>query len=264
MAFEAIVERHGPMVLRVCRTVLARRARGRGRVPGDVPGAGAAGADDRRARFGLGNWLYGVALRTARKARIAAARRVARDRRRGRPAAGGDRRAGGRRAGAELDRVLHEEIGRLPGTYRAAVVVCYLEGLTHGQAADQLGWRRAPSAAARPGAEAARPPADPPRASHRPSGSSRWRIAGRSGRRRPSSRRPRGCPMRSSGPWPATPSISRDPQARRRAAPSRRRRPLLADGVLSTMWLPSFKTVLLRRRRWPPSGSGSPPPRPPR
>jgi peroxiredoxin len=40
----------------------------------------------------------------------------------------------------DLGRVLQEEIGRLPKKYNAAVVLCYLEGLTHDQAADQLGW----------------------------------------------------------------------------------------------------------------------------
>ena len=38
----------------------------------------------------------------------------------------------------EVGRILHEEIGRLPGSYRTAVVVCYLEGLTQEQAARQL------------------------------------------------------------------------------------------------------------------------------
>ena len=40
----------------------------------------------------------------------------------------------------DVNRVLHEEIGRLPEKYRRPVVLCYLEGLTHDQAADQLGW----------------------------------------------------------------------------------------------------------------------------
>ena len=136
-AFEAIVERHGPMVLRVCRMVLrdphaaedafqatflvlARRAR----TIGD--------------RGRLGNWLYGVAARTARKARIAAGRRSARDR------AAACRRSEvivestSDEPGDELGRILHEEIDRLPGSYRAAVVACYLEGLTQAQAAREL------------------------------------------------------------------------------------------------------------------------------
>ncbi len=36
--------------------------------------------------------------------------------------------------------VIHEEIGRLPEKYRSAVVLCYMEGLTHEMAAEQLGW----------------------------------------------------------------------------------------------------------------------------
>ena len=39
----------------------------------------------------------------------------------------------------DSDRALHEEIGRLPERFRSAVVLCYLEGLTHEMAADQLG-----------------------------------------------------------------------------------------------------------------------------
>ncbi len=36
--------------------------------------------------------------------------------------------------------IIQEEIGRLPEKYRAAVVLCYLEGLTHEMAAEHLGW----------------------------------------------------------------------------------------------------------------------------
>jgi RNA polymerase sigma factor (sigma-70 family) len=139
-AFEALVERHGPMVLGVCRRVL-----------GGDPGA----ADDafqatflilvRKAgalRDGerIGPWLYGVALRVARRAR------QQRDRRRGREAGavepaslpapeGLDHEALAR---AELAMVLDEELGRLPEKFRAPVVLCYLEGLTHEQAAGRL------------------------------------------------------------------------------------------------------------------------------
>jgi RNA polymerase sigma factor (sigma-70 family) len=137
LAFEAIVDRHGPMVLRVCRMslhdvhaaedafqatflVLARKARQLG------------------SRELLGNWLYGVAARTARKTRVIAARRHLHDRQAAswRTDAVEDRpRDQGQ---DDLERVLHEEIGRLPHSYRAAIVVCYLEGLSQAQAAHQL------------------------------------------------------------------------------------------------------------------------------
>ena len=78
-AFEAIVARHGPMVLRVCRRILrdAHAAEDAFQATFLVLARRARTLGDREL---LGNWLYGVALRTSRKARIAAARRVARDR----------------------------------------------------------------------------------------------------------------------------------------------------------------------------------------
>ena len=39
---------------------------------------------------------------------------------------------------ADLERVLHEEIERLPRSYRAPIVACYLEGLSQAQAAQRL------------------------------------------------------------------------------------------------------------------------------
>ena len=40
----------------------------------------------------------------------------------------------------DLERLLHEEIDRLPDRYRVPLVLCDLEGLTHEQAARHLGW----------------------------------------------------------------------------------------------------------------------------
>jgi len=137
LAFEAIVERHGPMVLRVCRLVLhdahaaedafqatflvlARKARTLG------------------SRELLCNWLYGVAARTARKARTIAARQRARDRAVAccRPVAVVEPPRDESRQ--DLEQALHEEIDRLPRPYRSAVVVCYLEGMSQSQAAREL------------------------------------------------------------------------------------------------------------------------------
>jgi RNA polymerase sigma factor (sigma-70 family) len=87
----------------------------------------------------LSNWLYGIALRTARKARA----RLARQRR------NEEDRAVRQRAGAGLPpdqsamtreqaETLHEEIERLPGSFRVPVVLYYFEGLTLEEAAQRL------------------------------------------------------------------------------------------------------------------------------
>src|SRR5437868_6374666 len=125
-AFAAIVERYGPLVLGVCwRTlrsehhaedacqatflVLARKA-------GSI-----------RKRESLGCWLYGVAYRVARKLRADIKRRAAWDvtvAEVPRPDTTGEI------TWREGLAVLDEELGRLPSTYRSALVVCYLEGRT--------------------------------------------------------------------------------------------------------------------------------------
>ena len=133
-AFAELVRRHGPVVLGVCRRVL-----------NDTPDAddafqatflvlakraAAVGRPDR-----VSNWLYGVALRCARRARAAAAARRAKERPMpdfpAPPAAGSD--------WADARPVLDEEIGRLPDRLRAALVACELRGLDRAAAAADLG-----------------------------------------------------------------------------------------------------------------------------
>jgi RNA polymerase sigma factor (sigma-70 family) len=134
-AFRELVERFGPMVLGVCRRVL-----------GDVHAA----EDAFQATFLVlarkapslvhqelvGNWLWGAALRTARRARADAARWSSRQ-----------REAHTDMAPDPVDEVmwrdlrpvLDEEIGRLPPRCRQAFVLCYLEGKTNAEAARRLG-----------------------------------------------------------------------------------------------------------------------------
>ncbi len=132
-AFEALVVRHGPAVLRACRRVLAD--------PNDAEDAfqatflilaRRAGSNAIGRPESLGPWLHGVALRVARKARVAAARR---------------RRHEGRVASRivfdhgyreDLASVLREEIDGLPEALKAPVVFCYLEGMTYQGAARLL------------------------------------------------------------------------------------------------------------------------------
>jgi RNA polymerase sigma factor (sigma-70 family) len=134
-AFAALMRRHGPMVLGVCVRVL-----------GDTPAAedafqAAFVVLARRARSVsrpdlLANWLFGVAYRTALKARASAARR----------------RVAERQVSAvtvidpldelmrrDLLRALDDELSRLPEKYRVPLVLCYLNGQTHEEAARRLG-----------------------------------------------------------------------------------------------------------------------------
>jgi len=135
LAFAALVERHGPMVLRVCQSLL--------REPHDAQDAFQATflvlvrkAGSIRKRDSLVSWLHGVAHRVAACANAATARRRRHERRIAEGAAtsvdDGDQ--------DDLASVLHEELDRLPEKYRAPIVLCYLEGRTHEQAAQQLRW----------------------------------------------------------------------------------------------------------------------------
>jgi RNA polymerase sigma factor (sigma-70 family) len=83
----------------------------------------------------LANWLYGVAYRTAKKARTAIRRR----RRHERLAGSVPRAAPVDAAWHEQQALLDEELQGLPDEYRAPLVLCYLEGKTHAEAARQLG-----------------------------------------------------------------------------------------------------------------------------
>jgi RNA polymerase sigma factor (sigma-70 family) len=139
-AFGALVERHGPMVLSVCRNalrdqhdaedafqatflVLARKASGL-RVPGR-----------------LSPWLYGVARRTCQKVKT---RRARLDRLKQQVEAKAQTAlfydTNQDTSHQEESEMLHEEIGRLPDRYRTPLVLCYFEGLTQEEAARRLGW----------------------------------------------------------------------------------------------------------------------------
>ena len=135
-AFAALVERHGPMVLRVCRSVLRNEhdAQDAFQATFMILVRRAASVRDRES---IGSWLYGVALRVAACARTSMAHR----RRHERLAAElSPLQYAGDDGQREISAILHEELGRLPERYREAIVLCYLEGLTCGAAACQLGW----------------------------------------------------------------------------------------------------------------------------
>ena len=130
LAFAALVARHGPMVLGVCRRALAD--------PNDAADAFQATflilvrkAHSIRIDDSLGRWLYGVSRRVAARARLEAARRprsIADDL----PARAIDPDR------FELSGIIDEELARLPQVYRSAVILCDLGGLTHEEAARDL------------------------------------------------------------------------------------------------------------------------------
>src|SRR5262245_43523 len=136
-AFAALVRRHGPMVLGVCRRVLRNDT--------DAEDAFQATflvlvrkAASVRPREKVANWLYGVAYHTALRARTAAAKRRAREARLDdaaephAPLPDGPAR--------DWRPLLDRELNGLPDRYRVPVVLCDLEGKTHQEAARQLGW----------------------------------------------------------------------------------------------------------------------------
>ena len=135
-AFGALLQRHGPLVLNVCRRVL-----GNAHDADDAFQATflvlARKAGAIRRGESVGSWLFGVAHRIASKARADAARRRERERQAGEPPAANPAPEAG---WAELRPILDEEVSRLPAKYRAAVVLRYLQGKSHQEAAQELGW----------------------------------------------------------------------------------------------------------------------------
>ena len=137
LAFAALVERHGPFVLRVCRSVLR---------DGDAAEdafqatflALARKAGSLWAQDSLAPWLHQAAYRAAVHDRSAAIRR--RSHEHAAAALRPESVAPPHNANDDnLAKIIHEEIDRLPGRFRVAVVLCDLEGRTHEQAARHLG-----------------------------------------------------------------------------------------------------------------------------
>src|SRR5262249_40404227 len=130
-AFEALVKRHWPMVLGVCRRVLNHRDDAEDACQATfLVLAGKAASIGKRAS--VGSWLYKVAYHMAVRAREqAAARRMREGSAPARTAADPLAELTGR----ELLTLLDEELQKLSERYRAPLVHCYLEGLTRDEAA---------------------------------------------------------------------------------------------------------------------------------
>jgi RNA polymerase sigma factor (sigma-70 family) len=131
-AFTALVQRHGRMVWNVCRRLLRdwQAAEDAFQATFMVLARKAAAI---RTPEQLSCWLYGVAYRTALKARTDRARRPCEQ-----PLA--DQAAKPAPDWEDVRPVLDAEIGCLPAFCREAFILCYLEGKTNDQAARLLGW----------------------------------------------------------------------------------------------------------------------------
>ncbi len=133
-AFTALVERHGPMVLRICRQIL-----------GDTDEAQDAfqatflvfvrRASSIRKRNSLASWLHGVARRVSRRTRVDAARRRKYERLGAAKAM--ETRDDQSQSGSWPE--LHDAIAGLPERYREPTVLCYLEGMSTEAAALRIG-----------------------------------------------------------------------------------------------------------------------------
>jgi RNA polymerase sigma factor (sigma-70 family) len=140
-AFRILVERHGPMVLGVCRQVLDHEA--------DAEDAFqltflvlARKVASVRNRAILGAWLHEVAYRTAVKTRVRISRRRFLERQSVSmsPSEFVPDRQHQDAAWNELRPMLHDEVRRLPDKYRVPLVLSYLEGKTNEEVAALLGW----------------------------------------------------------------------------------------------------------------------------
>src|SRR5437773_3323599 len=134
-AFVALLKRHGPMVLQVCR-----RVQGNEHDAEDAFQATflllARKAGSIRKLESLAAWLHGVAHRLALEAKDRGVRRQMRERRAAdmrRPAIVSDE------TGQELERTLDDALKQVSDKYRTPLLLCYLEGKTQEEAARQLG-----------------------------------------------------------------------------------------------------------------------------
>jgi RNA polymerase sigma factor (sigma-70 family) len=135
VAFEVLLQRHGQMVYGVCRRVLRHAHEADDAFQATFLVLVRKAASIRRPEL-LGNWLWGVARRTALEARTVRARRERAERSLAESSVGPT--SGGHESADWLD-YLDQEVERLPAKYRVPVIMCDLEGAPRRDAARQLG-----------------------------------------------------------------------------------------------------------------------------
>jgi RNA polymerase sigma factor (sigma-70 family) len=133
-AFRMLVERHGPMVLGLCRTVVRDQHEAEDAFQATfLVLVRKAGSIQRRDT--LGPWIYGVAAKVARRARRRLKLRLKREI----PIASdipGRHRA--LHSESSTEQLVHDEIARLPQSIQKPLILCCLQGLSYELAAQQL------------------------------------------------------------------------------------------------------------------------------
>lgn len=132
-AFEALVRRHGAMVLDVCRAVVGNEEDAEDAFQATFLVLARQAGSIRQAGS-LAGFLHGVARRVSLHARADSSRRRRHEARAARPEQAEDALSW-----AEVRRVLHDELDALSARHREPLVLCYLQGQTQQQAAAQLG-----------------------------------------------------------------------------------------------------------------------------
>jgi RNA polymerase sigma factor (sigma-70 family) len=136
VAFAALVERHGPAVLRTCLVIVGNDHDAQDAFQATflvlVRKGGTLWVED-----SLGPWLHRVACRAAARVKVATDQRRAIERRAAKIA--GNQRRSDSEVRDDLSRALHEEVDRLPSHYRRPIILCDLEGHSYEEAARHLG-----------------------------------------------------------------------------------------------------------------------------
>jgi RNA polymerase sigma factor (sigma-70 family) len=133
-AFEILVKRHGPMVLGVCRRVIGNVHDAEDAFQAVFLVLAKKAPSITRCEL-VGNWLYGVAYRTALQARGRLGRRRAREMQvkdMPQPTVSPDYEL------HELHQLLDQELNKLPDKYRVPIILCDLEGRPRKDVACQL------------------------------------------------------------------------------------------------------------------------------
>ena len=134
-AFRILVERHGPMVLGLCRSLVRDQHEAEDAFQATFLVLVRKAASIERTDT-LGPWLHGVASRVARRARARLSQRRKRELSVISDVPGRDEPPPDR---SSIEELLHEEIAQLPGSFRRPLILCCLQGLSYRLAAERLG-----------------------------------------------------------------------------------------------------------------------------